>query len=64
MLINCEGVVNPDVSQMKIRIIEATIIDKERVKERHEENFENILNRDRVTGKDIEENEKFMIPWM
>ena len=36
----------------------ATINDKERVKERWAEHFENVLNRDRVAGKDIEENEK------
>ena len=36
----------------------ATISDKERVKERWAEHFENVLNRDRVAGKDIEENEK------
>ena len=36
----------------------ATINDKERVKERWAEHFENLLNRDRVAGKDIEENEK------
>ena len=35
-----------------------TISHKERVKERWAVNFENILNRDRVAGKDIEENEK------
>ena len=36
----------------------ATISDKERVKERGAEHFENVLNRDRVAGKDIGENEK------
>ena len=36
----------------------ATISDNERVKERKAEHFENRLNRDRVTGKDIEKNEK------
>ena len=36
----------------------ATISDKERTKERWAEHFENLLNRDRVAGKDIEENEK------
>ena len=35
-----------------------TINDKERVKERLAEHFENVLIRDRVAGKDIEENEK------
>ena len=38
--------------------IRATISDKERVKEIWAEHFENVLNRDRVTGKDIDENEK------
>ena len=36
----------------------ATIIEKERVKERWPEHFDNVLNRDRVTGKDIEKNGK------
>ena len=36
----------------------ATISDKEKVKERWVEHFENVLNWDRVTGKDIDENEK------
>ena len=38
----------------------ATISDKEKVKERWEcaKDFENVLNRDTVAGKDIEENEK------
>ena len=36
----------------------ATISDKEKVKERWVEHFENVLNRDRVAGKDIDENEK------
>ena len=36
----------------------ATISDKERVKERWAEHFEIVLNRDRVAGKYIEENEK------
>ena len=36
----------------------ATISDKERVKERWVEHFENVLNRDTVAGKDIDENEK------
>jgi len=35
-----------------------TISDKERVKERWAEHFENVLNRDTVAGKDIEENKK------
>ena len=37
---------------------EATISNKERVKEIWREHFENMLNQDRVAGKDIEENEK------
>jgi hypothetical protein len=36
----------------------ATISDKERVKERWVEFFQNVLNRDRVTKKDTEVNEK------
>ena len=40
----------------------ATISDKERVKERSVDRFENVLNRDRVAGKDIEEMKKFVIP--
>ena len=36
----------------------AIISDKERVKERWAEHFENVPSRDRCTGKDIEENEK------
>jgi len=36
----------------------ATISDKEKVKERWVEHFENVLNRDTVVGKDIDENEK------
>ena len=36
----------------------ATISYKERVKERWAEHFENVLNRDTVAGKGIEENEK------
>ena len=36
----------------------ATISDKERVKERWEEHFENVLNRDTVARKDTDENEK------
>ena len=36
----------------------ATIIDKEKVKERWVEHFENVLNRDTFAGKDIDENEK------
>ena len=35
-----------------------TISDKEKVKERWVEHFENVLNRDTVAGKDIDENEK------
>ena len=35
-----------------------TISDKERFKEKWMKNFENVLNRDTVAGKDIEENEK------
>ena len=34
----------------------ATIIDKERVKERWTEHFEKMLNRDTVAGKDLEKN--------
>ena len=36
----------------------ATISDKEKVKERWVEHFENVLNRDTVAGKYIDENEK------
>ena len=36
----------------------ATISDKEKVKERWAEHFENVLNRSRVAGKDIDENKK------
>jgi len=36
----------------------ATINDKERVKERWAEHFENMLSQDAVAGKDIDENEK------
>ena len=36
----------------------ATISDKEKVKKRWVEHFENVLNRDTVVGKDIDENEK------
>ena len=36
----------------------ATISDKERVKERWVEHFENMLHRGRVAGKNIEENKK------
>ena len=36
----------------------ATISNKEKVKERWVEHFENVLNRDTVAGKDIDENEK------
>ena len=42
----------------------ATISYKERLKERCVEHFQNVLNRDTVAGKDIEENEKLVIPWM
>ena len=42
----------------------ATISNKERAKERWAERFQNVLNRHRIAGKDIEENEKFVIPWM
>ena len=35
-----------------------TISNKEKVKERWVEHFENVLNRDTVAGKDIDENEK------
>ena len=35
-----------------------TVSDKERVRERWVEHFENVLNRYRVTGKDTEENVK------
>ena len=34
------------------------ISDKKRIKERWAEHFENVLNQNRATGKDIEENEK------
>ena len=34
------------------------ISDKKRVTERWAEHFENVLNQNRATGKDIEENEK------
>ena len=34
------------------------INDKKRVKERLAEHFQNVLNQNRATGKDIEENEK------
>ena len=37
---------------------EATISDEERGKERWAEHFENMLNQDRVAGKDIEEMKK------
>ena len=33
---------------------EATISDKERVKKRWVEHFENVLNRERIAGKDID----------
>ena len=36
----------------------ATFSDKEKVKERWVEHFENVLNQDTVAGKDIDENEK------
>ena len=36
----------------------ATISEKERVKKKWAEQFENVVNRDRGTGKNIEENEK------
>ena len=36
----------------------ATISDKNRVKERWEEHFENMPNHDRITGKDKEKNKK------
>jgi len=36
----------------------ATISDKETVKEKWSEHFENVLNPDTVAGKDIDENEK------
>ena len=48
---------NPDLSQLKDRN-GAAITDKERVKERWAEHFENVVNWDRVSGKDTEENEK------
>ena len=37
----------------------ATISDKEKVKERWVEHFENVLNRDTIAGKDTDENENF-----
>ena len=51
------GVVNPDLSQLKIGT-RTIISNKERVKERWVEHFENVLNQDTFAGKDIEENEK------
>ena len=57
VLINWKRVVNLDLSQLKIKN-GATIGDKERVKQRWAKHFENVLNRDRVAGKDVEENEK------
>ena len=41
----------------------ATISDKEKVKERWTEHFENVLNRDTVAGKDVDENEKVCDTW-
>ena len=38
-----------------------TVSDEERVKERWAGHFENVLNRERVTGKDIEKNEKVCV---
>ena len=42
----------------------ATISDKEKVKERWVEHFENVLNQDTVAGKDIDKMKKFVIPLM
>ena len=52
MLINQEGIVNLKISQLKTGIIN----DKERVKERWEEHFPNVLNRNIIARKDIENN--------
>ena len=41
----------------------ATISVKERVKERWVEYFENVLNRETVAGKDIEENKNVCDTW-
>ena len=42
----------------------ATISNKESVKGRWAGHFQNVLKRDRVAGKNVEENEKSVIPWM
>ena len=42
----------------------ATISEKERIKERLVENFENVPNRDTIVGKDLKENKKFVMPWL
>jgi len=39
-----------------------TICNKERVKDRWAKRFEDILNKNSVTGKDIVENKKFVTP--
>ena len=57
ILINWEGVVNPDLSQLKIGMGPQLVIRKE-LKRDEAEHFENVLNWDRVAGKDIEANEK------
>ena len=57
MLINWDGKVNPNLSQIKIGE-GAPNSDKERVEERRAEYFGNLLNQGRVIRKDIEENEK------
>jgi hypothetical protein len=41
-----------------------TISDQKRVKERRAEHFENVLKRDRVTGKILEIIKKSVTPWM
>ena len=40
----------------------STTSDKERIKERWSEHFEVVLNRERAAGKNIEENQKVLIP--
>ena len=57
MLRNWEGVVNTDSSPLKMGK-GATSSGKERAKEKWADQFENSLNQNRVTRKDIEENEE------
>ena len=57
MLMNSEGVDNLDFVTVKDRNGD-TISDKERVKGRWAEHFENVLNQNRANGKDVERNEK------